>query len=139
MHAQSLQFTVCLMPLRVCSGALSCPALCDPTDYSPPGSSVHGIFQAGILECVAISCSRGSSRPRDQTYVPCIFIGRWTVYHPLSTGSYGTLLSSECRGGTRRDGDEPGEVQVERCLPSSRGIQILSCGHRESFKRCFFF
>ena len=38
-----------------------CPTLCDPMDCSPPGSSVHGIFQARILEWVAISFSRGSS------------------------------------------------------------------------------
>ena len=36
-------------------------ALCNPTDYSPPGFSVHGIFQARILEWVAVSFSRGSS------------------------------------------------------------------------------
>ena len=39
----------------------SVPTLCDPVDYSPPGSSVHGILQARILEWVAISYSRGSS------------------------------------------------------------------------------
>ena len=39
----------------------SCPTLCDPVDCSPPGSSVHGILQARILEWVAISFSRGSS------------------------------------------------------------------------------
>ena len=43
------------------SVAQSCPTLCDPTDCSPPGSSVCGILQARILEGVAISCSRGSS------------------------------------------------------------------------------
>ena len=43
------------------------PTLFNPMDYSPPGSSVHGIFQARILEWVAISCSRGSSPPRHQT------------------------------------------------------------------------
>ena len=47
----------------------SCPALCDPVDCSPPCSSVHGIFQARVLEWVAISFSRGSSRPRDRTQV----------------------------------------------------------------------
>ena len=41
--------------------AQSCPILCDPVDYSPPGSSVHGILQARILEWVTISFSRGSS------------------------------------------------------------------------------
>ena len=50
----------------------SCPTLCDPIDGSPPGSSVPGIFQARILEWVAISYSRGSSQPRDRTHVSCI-------------------------------------------------------------------
>ena len=51
---------------------VSCPVmstLCDPMDYSPPGSSVHGILQARILEWVAIPFSRGSSQPRNQTLV----------------------------------------------------------------------
>ena len=43
--------------------AQSCPTLCDPMDYSLPCSSIHGIFQARVLEWVAISFSRGSSRP----------------------------------------------------------------------------
>ena len=46
-----------------------CLTLCNPVDCSPPGSSVHGILQARTLERVAISFSRGSSRPRDQTQV----------------------------------------------------------------------
>ena len=49
-----------------------CPTLCNPMDCSLPGSSVHGILQARILEWVAISFSRGSSKPRDQTQVSCI-------------------------------------------------------------------
>ena len=53
----------------------SCPTLCDPMDCSPPGSSIHGIFQARVLEWVAISCSRGSSWPRDRTWVSG-FVGR---------------------------------------------------------------
>ena len=47
-------------------------ALCGPVDCSAPGFSVHGIFQARILEWVAISFSRGSSQPRDLTQVSCI-------------------------------------------------------------------
>ena len=47
----------------------SCPTLCNPMDCSPPGSSVHRIFQARVLEWVAISFSRGSSQPRGQTQV----------------------------------------------------------------------
>ena len=49
--------------------AQPCPTLCDPVDYSPLGSPVHGILQGRILEWVAISFSRGSSQPRDQTQV----------------------------------------------------------------------
>ena len=51
---------------------------CDPTDCSLPGSFVHGISQARILEQVAISFSRGPSWSRDQTHVSCI--GRWILY-----------------------------------------------------------
>ena len=47
----------------------SCLTLCDPMDYSLPGSSIHGIFQARVLEWVAISFSRGSSPPKDWTQV----------------------------------------------------------------------
>ena len=47
----------------------SCPTLSDPMDCSLPGSSIHGIFQARVLEWVAISFSRGSSPPRDRTRV----------------------------------------------------------------------
>ena len=50
----------------------SCPTLCDLMDYSPPGSSVHGISEARILEWGAVSFSRGSSPPRDGTWVSCI-------------------------------------------------------------------
>ena len=50
----------------------TCPALCDPMDCNPPGSSVHGILQAAVLEWVAISSFRVSSWPRDWTHVSCI-------------------------------------------------------------------
>ena len=56
----------------MCMHAQSRPTLCDPMDYTPPGSSVHGIFQARILEWIAISFSRRSSQLRDQTCVPCV-------------------------------------------------------------------
>ena len=47
----------------------SCPTLCNPMDCSPQSSFVHGILQARILEWVAISSCRGSSRPKDQTCI----------------------------------------------------------------------
>ena len=54
-------------PACMLSRFQSCPTLYDPLNCSPPGSSVHGIHQARILEWVAIPFSRGSSQPRDQT------------------------------------------------------------------------
>ena len=63
-------------------GAQSCLTPCDPTNCSPPGSSVHGILQASILQQVAIPFSKGSSWPRDQTWVSCItwkFFSIWAT------------------------------------------------------------
>ena len=88
----SLFLMLFILCTRPCSVAQACPTFFDPMDCSPPGSSVHGILQARILECVAISYSRGSSRPRDQTRVSCI--GRRLLYqlcHLGSPCSYGTL------------------------------------------------
>ena len=59
--------------------AQSCPTLCDPMDCSLPGPSIHGIFQARVLEWVAISFSRGSSRLRDQTQVSHVAGRHFTV------------------------------------------------------------
>ena len=64
-----------LLCMHACSGAKSCPTVWDPMDYSLPGSSVHGISQARILEWDGISFSRGFSWPRDWTWISCI--GRW--------------------------------------------------------------
>ena len=64
--------------VAVANVAQSCPILCDPRDCNPPGSSVRGIAQARILACVVIPFSRGSSRPRDQTWVSC-FAGRFFI------------------------------------------------------------
>ena len=56
----------------LCSVTQLCPTLCDSLDCSPPASSVHGTFQAGILKWVAIFSSKGSSQPRDRTCVSCV-------------------------------------------------------------------
>ena len=69
-----------LLPRGQSEVAQSCLTLCDPMDYSPPGSSVHGISQARILEWVAISFSRGSSQSRDQTRVSHIAGRRFTIW-----------------------------------------------------------
>ena len=59
----------------------SCPALCYSMDCSSRGSSVHGIFQARILDWVAMIFSRGSSQPRNQTQISCI-AGRFFTAEP---------------------------------------------------------
>ena len=86
--------------LLACLVAQSCPTLCGPMDCSPPGSSVHGIFQIRILEWIAISFSTGSAWPWDWTCVSCItggFFTCWAIrkaplmglYHPkTSTGPH---------------------------------------------------
>ena len=59
----------------------SCPTLCGPMDCSPPGSSVHRILQARIVEWVAMPVSRESSQPRDQTCICYVFcIGRQVLH-----------------------------------------------------------
>ena len=57
MHAQSLR---------------SCPTVCNPMDHSPPGSSVHGILQARILESISMPSSRGSSRLKTEPVSPAL-------------------------------------------------------------------
>ena len=77
----------CQQPLLRCSEdylwKVKClsPTLCDPMDCSLPGSSIHGIFQARMLEWVAISLSRRSSQPRDWTQVSYI-TGRFFTSEP---------------------------------------------------------
>ena len=71
----SLASTLCQTPDKssYCYlGTKWCLILCYFMDYSPPGSSVHGISQARILEWVVIFFSRGPSRPRDQTHISCL-------------------------------------------------------------------
>ena len=97
----------------MCWHAQSCLTLCDPMDCSPPGSSVLGISQTRTLEWVAISSSRGSSRPRRWTRAsvapelqadslpaeplgsPCIT----TMYkiHSFSGGSAGKESACQCK------------------------------------------
>ena len=68
-----------LFKLCACLVTQSCPALCNPLDCSPAGSSIQGISQAKIQEWVAISYSRGSSRTRDQTHVSYIADELFTI------------------------------------------------------------
>ena len=79
-------FENCVM----CSVTQSCLTVCDPIDYSPLGSFVHGIFHIRILEQVAISSSKGFSQPKDWTSISCVScLGRWILYHCLSQPTNG--------------------------------------------------
>ena len=72
----------------------SCPTLCNSMDCSLPGSSVHRIFQARVLEWGAISFSRGSSQPRDRTQVSCTAGRCFTIWAFLKNHCSCTNLDS---------------------------------------------
>ena len=72
-----------------CLVTKSCLTLCDCMDWSPPGSSVHGISQARILENT-ISFSRGSSRSKDGTHVCCI--GKGILYHWATRETHNSIV-----------------------------------------------
>ena len=83
---QEKSLNLSLTGVGVCSQsalvAQLCPALCNPMDCSLPGSSVHGILQARILEWVDIPFPRGSSQPRDWTWASCTagrFFTNWAI------------------------------------------------------------
>ena len=90
--------------------AQSCPTLCDPMDCSLPGSSLHGILQARVLEWVAISFSRGSSWPRDRTRVSCIPGRRFNLSHLILLKVWISLLG--------RQWDRGAEVELGNSLPT---------------------
>ena len=80
------------------------PNICDPMDCSPPGSHVHGILQARILEWVGMPSSRWSSQPRDQTQVFCIASGFFTIWATRDALGFIVIamklwVSSVCRSG----------------------------------------
>ena len=97
-----------LCVLRACSAAAVTSDSVTPVDCGPPGSSVHGILQARILEWVAMPSSRGSSRPRDRTHI-CLHLRhcRWILY-PL--GHLGSLRVCEGCANPARDPHSPGRV-----------------------------
>ena len=77
-------FKICFVTIKtyLFRESVSCSVVSDPMDCSLPGSSVHGILQARILEVVASPFSRGFSQPRDRTWVSCIagrFFTSWVT------------------------------------------------------------
>ena len=72
----------------------SCPIICDPMDCSLPGSSIHGILQARILEWFAMSFSRRLSHPRDRTHVSFVSCtDRCVLYYQCHLGSQTGVVS----------------------------------------------
>ena len=76
---KDLDCIACQMILLSLFGQLRVRFFFNPVECSPPGSSVHGISQARMLELVAFFFSRESSWVRDRTHISCI--GRWVLYH----------------------------------------------------------
>ena len=92
-----------------------CSTFCDPMDSSLPGSSAHDILQARILVWVAISSSRGSSRPRDWTCISCVScIGRQILYHWVIQETPWPLQSLSFI------------LQGRRCVQANTGIRKMS-------------
>ena len=108
MHAQSLQW---------------CPNLCNPMDYSPPTSSVHGISQARILEWVAMPSSRGSSWPKDWTSVSSVACtaGRFFTAKPLGK-PFGPIISWQTEGKSGSSDSVWGHKELGRTL------RLNNCG-----------
>ena len=77
-HTEIIPFPLFAVDMSVFVCVQSCPTRCNPMDCRLPGSSVHGTSQAKILEWVAISYSRGSSRPKDRSCVSCSASGFFT-------------------------------------------------------------
>ena len=104
-YSSTLFFFFLIFPLcwyKCCCCCLltkSCLTLCNPMNYRPLGSSVHGISQARILVWVAISSSRESSRPRDQSHISYIgrqILYRWDTRYTLGISKYTLLFLFTC-------------------------------------------
>ena len=91
-----ISYVLCIIQLYACVCVVSqlCPTLCDSMDCSPPGSSVHGLLQARILEWVAISSFRESPWPRDWTHISCVSCIGITLLKTKKTLCPGTVLIS---------------------------------------------
>ena len=99
------------------------PSLCDPVNCSPLGSSVHGVFQAKIVERVVISFSRGSSQPRDQIHVSLRLMHRHWQAGSLPLVPPGKLWSCP----TQR-----GYLQIQKYLENVRKLSTIPCAHHQS-------
>ena len=108
LHYFIFKFILLLCCARLCSTVF------DPMNCSPPGFSVHGISQAKILECAAISSSKGSSWPRDQTCVSRVaWTGRQILYHE-PTGKVNSAIFTSPEG----------------------ALQVVFCGEAAAWNLC---
>ena len=116
-----------LSPLLMCMLML-CPNLGDPMDCSPLGSSVHGMFQAIILEWLAISVSRGSSQPRDWTYVSFLScIVRQILFHcTIWEAPPGKKPSPKVH-----EEDQQSKLQMKKPRGGAAGSRVQACQGRE--------
>ena len=98
-------------------------------DCSPPGSSVHGILQARMLEWVAVSFSRGSFHSRNRTWVSCIegrFSTIWTVYFYKTVKS--VSLEQGPKYGLYVAGIDPDEAELQTLQRGLQGPGVLGSG-----------
>ena len=110
---------------------IMCPTLCAPLSCSPPGSSVHGIFQARIPEWVAISSSREFSKPRDQIRASCVscIAGRFFTTEPPGKPKCFTCISliSSHNNPQRWDQKVRRRMTVTRLVHSGAGVHTQAC------------
>ena len=130
--------------MSCCEVAQSCPTLCYPLDCSLPGSSLHGILQARVLEWVAISFSRESSQPWDWTRVSCIPGRRfnlWTIHTPnrnagllegtvAGTGVQGLWSNPRARADVDCGEKDWGDVKEEIVVGNAGGGKLGSHGSK---------
>ena len=109
--------------------AQSCSTLCNPVVCSPPGFSVHGILQARILEWVAVSSSRGSSRPKDQTIISGVYCFGRQILLPLShLGSH--FLSTDRLNRASQQGPKALRFTQKRAVQrKTTELKSNRCGH----------
>ena len=111
----------------LCLVAQSCPILCSPLDYSPPGPSAQGIIQARILEWVAIPFSRGSSQPRDWTQVSHMAVDSLPSELPRKKdGTDDLICKAEIETQTQRMVWMPREEREEGRIGKS-GLTYVHC------------
>ena len=101
----------------------SCPILCNPMDCSPPGSSVHGIFQARIPEWVTIPFSRRSSQPKDRTRVS------------PTAGRFFTIWATR---EAQRHNSNPGKIAVISHYPNTHSGLWEHCHEQKEAKATFY-